>query len=149
MLYLSQLDLRWAADKLGASKLTLARWGCTTTCISMLSDYFGCYRTPKELAHDASNYNSDGLIIWGNLGFPKMRFTVREHGHHRTNILKAMKEKNSAVILQVNNGQHWVVGLRPALIGNDYIVLDPLGGKKVSAKKKYGNVTGAAYFSRR
>lgn len=148
MVYLSQRDPLWTGDRLGASSLTVGRFGCTTTCISMLSDYFSCFKTPKEIAHNAANYTKDGLVIWLALNFAHMGFVRRGYGEEASSIIAALKDPNSAVILQVNYGQHWVVGLRKALIGSDYLVLDPWTGKKVWAKSVYKNVTGAAYFKK-
>jgi hypothetical protein len=147
MIYLSQRDPAWAEDKLGVSTLTVGRYGCTTTCISMLSDYFGSYKTPKELAHNAYNYTPTGLVLWTHLAFDKMKFVWREYFEDTKRIDAAIKDPKQAVILQVNHGQHWVVALRKTWYGNDYLVLDPWDGSKCFAKKKYHNISGAAFFS--
>lgn len=148
MIYLSQRDLKWAKEKLGQSNLTIGRWGCTTTCVSMVSDYFGCYRSPIDLAHDAANYTNDGLILWWKLHFLKMKFSSRERLRNDASIQESLKNPNGAVILEVNDGQHWVVALRRAYVGNDYLVLDPWTGKKCWVIKTYRNITGSAHFKR-
>ena len=148
MKILSQRDPAWAADKLGASTLTIGRFGCTTTCISMLSDYFGCYKSPLEIAHNASNYTPDGLVVWSRLMFARMQFVRRDRTFDAAAIADSIKDPNKAVMLEVNNGQHWVVAIRKTLFGNDYFVADPWTGKKVGAKAAYHNITGAAYFKR-
>jgi hypothetical protein len=148
MKYLSQRDPKWAADKLGESTLTIGRWGCTTTAISMLSDYFNCYQSPLDIAKNVHNYTSDGLIIWGNLSFDKMDFVRREYGRNDTNLHEALKHPDKAVILQVNNGAHWVTAARPTKIGSDYVIIDPWDGTKTKAIARYHNITGAAYFER-
>ncbi len=66
MRYLSQRNLLWASEHLGSSSLTMGRFGCTTTCLSMLSDYFRGYISPIQIAHNANNYTKDGLVVWGN-----------------------------------------------------------------------------------
>jgi hypothetical protein len=149
MKYLSQRSLPWSPYLLGKSKLTVYHYGCTTTCVAMLSDYFGCYKDPGMIAKNTSNYTKEGLIIWGNLQFDHMRFVEREYRENAGKIAFYARDKDKAVILQVDFGKHWVVVLRKALIGNDYLVLDPWTGTKVWAKAKYHNVTGAAYFSRK
>jgi hypothetical protein len=146
MQILSQRDPKWAGDKLGASSLTLGRWGCTTTCISMLSDYFKCFKSPLEIAHNVSNYTPDGLILWQNLRFDKMCFVRREYVRNDQAIQEALKNPNKSVILQVNNKAHWVVALRKSFGGNDYLVADPWDGTKCWVIEKYHNITGAAYF---
>lgn len=148
MRYLSQRNIDWASEKLGMSKLTLGRFGCTTTCVSMLSDYFGAFVSPVALAHNANLYTNDGLFIWKNFKNQKMKFVRRSYGEDRGAIIQAMKGKDSAVILQVNDGQHWVVGVRPTYLGKDYVIVDPWDGRKRTLKSAYKNVTGAAFFAR-
>lgn len=150
MKFLSQRDLQWSSSKLGASQITVGRYGCTTTCISMLSDYFGCYKSPLELAHNANNYTKDGLVLWQNFKFEKMKFDLREYGRNDAHILAALKDPNRAVILQVNDGAHWVVAYSTRVLRRgDYIIVDPWDGKKKSLLSAYKNITGAAYFSKK
>lgn len=146
MIYLSQRDPKWAKVKLGSSSLEMWRWGCTTTCISMLSDYFKCYRTPDEIAKEKRNYTPDGLILWGKLNFSKMAFEWRQYGCNEARIDASLKDPKKAVILQVDGGRHWVVALRKAFWTNDYVILDPWDGKKTMAKGRYRNITGSAHF---
>lgn len=158
MQILSQHDPRWAADHLGPSNLTVSGYGCTTCCISMLSDYFKCYKSPKDIAHNAANYTpvghpqGPGLIVWNNLKFDKMKFVWRDYGEKPEKIADAMKDPDKAVMLQVHNGAHWVVALRPPYFfeghKGDYWVADPWTGTKTWAKARYFNITGAAYFAR-
>lgn len=112
----------------------------------MLSDYFNCFKSPLQIATDTQNYTIDGLIIWKNLSFPKMKFVYRDYGENDAMINDALKDPNKAVMLQVNNGQHWVVAIRKTLFGKDYVCVDPWDGKKCLAKKKYHNITGSARF---
>lgn len=114
----------------------------------MLSDYFGGYVAPDTIASNVHNYISD-LINWKTLDFKNFKFVWRAYQRDDVRIKDALKDPNKAVILNVNNGAHWVVALRPTLLGNSYIVADPLGGKKVDVIKAYKNITGAAYFARK
>lgn len=154
MIYLSQRDLLWGMVKLGASSLTMAKFGCTTCCLSMISDYFGCYVPPTTISANVNNYTKDGLILWNNLRFGKMNFVNRVRYPQpifRANvstIKRAMKDRDLAVMLEVNNGAHWIVALRPAFIGSDILCLDPWTGAKCWAIKEYKNITGAAFFKR-
>lgn len=147
MMYLSQRDPAWAKDRLGSSTLTIGRYGCTTTCISMLSDWFGCYRSPVSIAHDASNYTPDGLVVWKRLRFDRMAFDRRAYGRDDWEIRKSLKDKDRAVILEVDRS-HWVVGVRPELFGNHYVIIDPWDGKRKTTRA-YGSITGAAHFARK
>ncbi len=114
----------------------------------MLTDYFGCYQSPAWIAASKDLYTQDGLVIWAKAVFPKMAFEHREEGRNDANILSALKDPNRAVMLQVDNGQHWVVALRKTLFWNDYVVVDPWFGDKRTACGTYKNITGAAYFKR-
>ena len=149
MKLLSQRDPSWSSVKLGQSQLTLGRWGCTTTSMSMLTDYFGGYVDPPTLAHNVHNYTLDGLVNWKALSFPTMRFEKREYGENMVGIQNAIRDPRKAVILQVNQGAHWVVAIRKALIGSDILIADPWDGTKCWAKKRYHDISGAAYFSRK
>lgn len=146
MVYLSQRDPRWVNVKLGRSSLTLGRWGCTTTSISMLTDYFGAFKTPLEIAQ-SDVYTKDGLIIWKKLKFPRMRFVGRFYGRNDAMIQDAMKDPKKAVILEVADNSHWVVGVKKTLLRDDYVIIDPWDGKKTTACGRYRNVTGFAIFS--
>lgn len=146
MIYLSQHYPAWSGAFLGSSKLKVGDKGCTTTCISMLSDYFGCYQSPLQIANNAHNYTPEGLIIWNNLSFSKMKFVWREYGRNDAKIQDSIKDPKKAVILQVSNGTHWVVAISKNLIGGDYTVLDPWTGKKCNALATYHNITGSAHF---
>lgn len=148
MIYLSQRNPLWAAIKLGQSNCTVGKFGCTTTCISMLSDYFKSYVSPAGLAAQTLKYTKDGLIIWQSVdNIPNMHFEKRLYGQKDDEIMASLKDKKKAVILQVNNGQHWVVALRRSLWNKkDYIVCDPWTGKQCSALKVYHNITGSAHF---
>lgn len=149
MIYLSQRDERWGAVKLGASSLDVYHYGCTTTCISMLSDYFGSLAYPDAIAKVISNYTPEGLILWTKLQFIKMSFAWREYGRNDQLIKESLKDPNKAVILQVDDGKHWLVALRPTLLGNDYVCLDPWTGLKCNAIATYKNITGSAHFVRK
>ena len=145
----SQLDARWSSDKIGRSSLTIGRWGCCISSIAMIATYFGEVITPPELAHNVANFTPDGLVDWGKIKLKTMKFDARERKLNKERIALYLKDPNKAVILNVNGGAHWVVGIRKTLLGDSYVVLDPWGGVKVDVVKKYRNVVGAAYFSRK
>jgi ABC-type bacteriocin/lantibiotic exporter with double-glycine peptidase domain len=144
MKILSQRDPTWSNVKLGASPLTIGRYGCTTTGLSMLSDYFYCYMRPDQIAAQTNWYTPQGLVIWGNLDFKHMEFVKRGFGWKTNEIEAAIKSPDMAILLEVNNA-HWVVALSKALLGA-YRIADPFFGDK-STTKRYGNaITGYAIF---
>lgn len=150
MIYLSQRDPRWSQVKLGDSTLTLGGYGCTTTCISMLSDYFKCFVYPDAIARKSSNYTKDGLILWPKLKFDKMAFEWRQYGRDDRRIQESLSHPDKAVIVQVDNGEHWlvVIGKTWFGLGADWVCVDPWTGKKCHAIRDYHNITGSAHFKR-
>jgi len=149
MLALSQRDPRWAQAKLGNSFLTVGRFGCTTACLSMVSDYFGSFVSPLDLAKNQKLYNLRGEVIWKELNFKTMKFVQRMRGRNDPAILASLKDPNGAVILQVNYGQHWIVPLRKTLFLKDFLCNDPWTGRTCAALADYKNITGSAHFVRK
>jgi hypothetical protein len=151
MIYLSQRDPEWKDRTLGSSKLTIGDYGCTTTCISMLSDYFKPWASPAVIAGHKDFYTKDGLILWGKLDFPHFKFEKRLYGRNDFEIMASVEDKDKAVILEVQipKGKHWLVCLGKELLGSGYKVVDPWTGLK-SSTSKYGNlITGSAHFTRK
>lgn len=153
MLHLSQRDARWSAKTIGKTSLTLGRWGCTITCISMLSSFFDCFKDPATIAKTPGLFTDQALIIWGGvkaLFKGKLEHVKRIGGHGKAVCdRKAIDESllkfpETAVILEVANFSHWVVAV--GKYGNDYYVIDPLDGKKKLALKSFGNITGSSHF---
>lgn len=146
MLYLSQRDPQWASVRLGASNLTMGRYGCTTTCISMLSSYFGNYKTPPSIAKNRTWYTPDGLVIWANIKIANMIFVGRVRQFDERLANEYLRDPNKAVMFEVNNGQHWVVAIKKKLIGSDYVAVDPWDGRQCNVLQKYHNITGMALW---
>lgn len=146
MVKLSQYDIRWASSRLGQSPCIISRYGCTTCCISMLTDWYskfkGRYFRPDELAKKLQ-YTHDGLLIWGSL--PKLlpfQLTKRNYKLNHEEIKASLKGFYTSVILNVHNGGHWVLAIR-ALPFNSYLCVDPLGGKLKVFK---AGLVGSAHF---
>lgn len=149
MLYLRQDDKRWSTNKIGKTSLTLGRWGCTITCVSMLSSYYGCYKSPAELAAIPSLFSVEGKIIWSSIGKifdNKMKFDIRRYGMNRAAITSSLNTSpRTSVIAEVSNGSHWVVIV--GTYGTDYLCVDPRDGQKKLVLKTYKNITGSAHFT--
>lgn len=143
----SQRDPRWSAKRLGKSTLTMGRYGCTTTCIADLSTYFGDNINPGKMV-DTIKYTADGLVIWDSCKFKGFRFERRERKRDDTNILLALAHPDRAVILQVDNGAHWVVATAYDKVNKVYKIADPWLGDRSTMKRYKNSITGAAYFRR-
>lgn len=147
MLVLGQRDPRWSNVHLGNSSLLVGQYGCTTTCISMLSDYFGNYHTPGEIAdphYGFQQYTPDGLIMWETLKISPMQFKERLHERNDAKILESIKDPKKAVILEVDH-HHWVVALSKVPLLNVYRIADPWTATK-RFSSAYGQITGSAHF---
>jgi hypothetical protein len=156
--YLSQRDPQWAMVKMGTSQTTLGAKGCLVTDLSMLTDYFGCYQTPAQIAQNSKNFQNDNLN-WIALDFPTFSFRAELNNPFETapvdmNIVKAWIEDPSdinkadrAVILEVSNHTHWVLPLWYTATG-DILAIDPWIGKTCNVFEDYHNVTNAALFVR-
>lgn len=147
---LSQRDPRWAQKKLGASPLTIGRYGCTTTATCMGLSAFGIRMTPDQIAAKQDAYTQDGLIIWDKLGLPfRMRSRIR--GRNDQAILASLKSPDEFVLLEVADGSHWVLATGKTLFetaGKDYRIADPWSGDRSTACGRYRNITGSAHFTR-
>lgn len=145
MIRISQRDIRWTNLKLLPSKLTMGRYGCTTSCVCMISDYFECYSDPRAAIDQYIKYNEDGLILWDKINFLNFRFEKRLAGWQLAEIAESLKNPDKAVILQVANSSHWVVAVRRIPGTKHYFIVDPFDGK-LKTSYKYENVTGSAHF---
>lgn len=136
---------------MGNSNVSVGRFGCTITSTSMLSDYFGGWVSPGDIARHTDLFTPEGYVIWSKLTFfPTMQFEDRLRGSGMfAEVNACLRDPDRAVILEVNSGAHWVAALRKAWWTDDYVCADPWGGRKVLARGVYKNITGAATFSRK
>ena len=143
MVTFDQLDPKWKALFLGRTWLNASRWGCTTFALSVMSERFGCYRSPEDIAGNPKHYNRKGEIIWENVDFERMKFEKRI----RRKDLAAINDSiapGRGVLVQVN-WTHWLLVLRKE--GERFIGFDPLGGEEIDILKKYRYITGSAHYT--
>lgn len=147
MLLYSQRDPRWRSEQVGKSGRTMAQIGCLITCIAMLSSYFKPTRTPFDILH-AAKFTPNGLLYWNSLKLQGFRFYKRVYSREDMFIQHHLSNPDLAVVLQVAEATHWVVGIGKTLIGNSYRIADPLLGDRSSMARYQESITGAAYFQR-
>lgn len=157
MIYLKQTDPRWASITLGKSRSSLAAYGCTTTDISMLLDYFKCYIEPGKLAK-LLDYTADGSLLWNSVTEKTgMKFLWRYYSYVDKDAVDASKNPFQAVLLRtrvkLQNGtysHHWVVGIRKVpFTKQTWVIVDPLTGT-LTTTLKYGNyIDGMATFCKK
>lgn len=146
MIKLCQSGPRWAIIKMGKTEVTVGRMGCLLTDLSMLSDYFGDFKTPDELAKKLL-FTADARIIWDSL-VKVLPFTLekRVYNLNHFEIDVSLKDPRKAVVLNVNSGAHWVTAIRKStLFPNHYVVIDPWDGKEKTTRA-FRNISGSAHF---
>jgi hypothetical protein len=144
MTILKQSDPRWADATIGATRLTLKAKGCVITSCSMLDSYFDPkeFKFPDELAKKLK-FTPEGLLIWESLAkVTPFKLEKRLRTYDEAAIDDSLKDPKKGVILEVNNGQHFVLGLRRIPWSKSFWVADPLTG----TKRLYSNVTGSAHM---
>lgn len=147
MIKLSQRDPRWATKTIGTTKVSVGKMGCTLTSLCMIADYFGTKIMPDSMAA-LKQYNAQAKIIWTKIKLPLFAWEYRAYKREDVKIKKYLADPKKAVMLEVNNGQHWVVAVKVSTDGKSYIVRDPWTGTDVDVIKVYHNITGAAYFTK-
>lgn len=166
--YLSQQDPRWRDIKIGNSQYTVGNYGCALTCISMVSDYFGCFQDPGQLAVNPK-VAPDGSVNWTTLDFPNFSFRYADGNLFSSKfspdneMLKSYLDNNGkggdrACIIQLvitpyKNGTpftHFLLGLWALPETNDIMVIDPWDGKSKPLLLSYpsGRINEVCYFQR-
>jgi hypothetical protein len=88
------------------------------------------------------DYTKDALILWASVSKVGLNFVWRGYTENRAIIDEALKNPKKVCLLNVDNGGHWVLGVR-RLWGGMYTVIDPWTG----TKKMYSGVVGFAILS--
>lgn len=138
----SQTDGRWSWMRLGLSPLRMGEYGCAATGVAIIEGV-----TPDKIARQNQAFTLAGLINWWAITLEKVKFDRRV----RYRDITAIDEDLAAgkrVLLEVDTGlksypRHWVVAV--AKDGNDYKIIDPLGGVERYASH-YPRIVGSAHF---
>ena len=166
--YQSQNDPKWKNLLMAGSNLTIGNYGCAATCVSMLTEYYGCYQTPQQIAQN-QKFNGGGSMNWINLDFPTFSFRWSDGNIFNTNqsvinqgclkyYLSDAQNGDKSCIIQITvtpykGGQpytHFVVGLWFDTEKNDIYIIDPWDGKSKYLQLSYptGKITEVCYFTR-
>lgn len=137
---LKQSDPHWANVTLGQTTLPLRSKGCVVTSLAMADSYFRLdFKFPDQLAKELK-FTADGLVMWESLPQAlSFRLERRLNVYDSKVIDESLRDPKRAVILEVNHGQHFVLGLKRIPLTNTYWVADPLTG----TKRLYNNVCGS------
>lgn len=125
MIHLSQRDARWGGKTIGKSTSLIKDYGCTITCLSMLSDYFGAFRYPSWMATNLSFLVDK--VIWKSVSEKlTFNFVWRFYGFQENRIDEAIKNPKTACLLEIKK-RHWVVAARK--LPGGYWTIDPWTGR--------------------
>lgn len=131
---------------MGNSGVTLGRAGCTTTCVSMASDYFSNFHKPDELAKKLK-YTDGGLLIWESIpSICNFKMALRFRSSDFVIIDEALRNPDKVCLLEVDRN-HWVVALGKIPFTKTYRIADPWFGDK-ALSSRYGRITGGAVLLR-
>ena len=138
---LSQKDPRWKDVKLGNSNLTIGSDGCLVTNFAMV---FGV--TPVEFNERMKEVGgfTGARVYWQMVkkAYPDSEYLKYIECYNvpaPLNEIDALLAQGVPVMVHVtrNGYQHWVLIVGKA--GNDYIINDPIDGKRVSFRERYGD----------
>jgi hypothetical protein len=146
MIILSQRNPKWSNIKLLPSFVTMGSFGCTTTCICMLSDYFKCFTIPNVAIDHNIKYTVEGMIKWESIDFPTFKWERRIRILDLWAIDQSLLNPDKAVILAIDHDSHWVVALRKLSRGW-YWVADSWDGKKKLLS--VNRISGSSHFSKK
>ena len=143
-----QCDSRWGSDKLGTSGQTICQAGCLMSSVAMViadcgRSIGGAQATPKTLntfLRNNGGYVSGNLFVWGAVNSFGLGFVGKAYN---SNDIQNHFRQGRAVILNVNNGGHWV--LVTGISGSSYLVNDP-GFARTSYG--FGEVSEAGIYNR-
>lgn len=111
---------------MGISNYRLEGWGCTTSSVATLGSWFGDTLTPKDYANFKPLYTSGGLILWKQIEniSKKIRFKWRNYRFDEKMIDDyVVIRPDTAVLLNVDRGYHWVACLKK--VSGGYLCSDP------------------------
>jgi len=146
---LSQRNPIWAAHKIGKTKFTIGKLGCTITSICMIhSKFYRNYIKPHEAAGEWK-FDSRGRIFWTSSDFTGMTFRWRGYANDKEVISEYANDPKKGVIVEVGY-KHWIAVGPKSILGLQryYDSWDGTWFYKGGLKKKYGRITGYALFEK-
>lgn len=131
MIDLWQKHPKWGGVTIGKTDVLVRDRGCTITCVSMASDYFGVFYNPGFLAQ-VLTFTPKALLVWGSIeqkchGF---KFRWRFYKYDEKIIDEALKNPRKVALLNVQNGSHWVVAIKRIPFTSTFWVSDPWTGTR-------------------
>lgn len=148
----SQRDTRWGSQKINGTSSSLHDYGCTITCIAMISG-----RNPGGQEHfmrELGAFQND-LVLWTKTPGFKWRFYCVDTPAPIQDIKNELRAGRPVLVHvdlgQLNDGvikaNHWVL-----VVDENFTIHDPWYGDKVNLCPRYGKnpetaILGGAYFN--
>jgi hypothetical protein len=116
LILFSQRDPKWANDLMaGGGKLK--DFGCTITCLSSISTYYGLPQTPKTINKTDIYYRKTNLVDWFKmLKVLQAKSYKRVRSYNNTEVAFNVYILRKPVLVEVDagpignaGGRHWVV----------------------------------------
>lgn len=150
---LSQQDPRWKNKRLGQDTITIGKWGCLLTCMTMVANGFGADETPETLNDKLKGAGGfiGALVIPAAMprvvgGVRFVNYIPCENQPAPISEINATLAAGKPVIVEVDYSpahglqNHWVVLYDRK--GDDYLIHDPwpfpVESKEVLLTARYG-----------
>lgn len=144
---MSQRDSRWGHINIGSTPYKLYRYGCTITCLSMLSYWYGDWQRPDWIAKNLK-YTNTGKVYWASMNDKlPMRFVYRYYRRDDNKIREILYSEDRACLLEVQDKSHWVVVIGYSK-SKGFRIADPIDAEIVWLNRRYKNITGFAEVTR-
>lgn len=117
-----QCDAKWGSQQIGTSSKTICQVGCLMSSASMALSGTGHSYNPGTLNNwlkSNGGYASGNLFVWASIN----RIGLTFKGFVSNGNIKANLDAGNVVIVNVHNGQHWV--LAHGYSGDNILVNDP------------------------
>lgn len=124
------------------SQLTLGKFGCLTASIATIGSWFKDPLTPKDYASKKNLYTANGLIIWKQIEkiSDKIKFKYRYYHFLESVIDEALNNPDTACLLNVDRGYHWVSTLKK--VNGGYLCSDPWTFPAKNRKYSFDDIEG-------
>ena len=144
----SQRDPQWGDLCITGTMLKIKDYGCLLCCIADLSTYFGEGFDPIGALRRCS-FTPEGELIWAVNSLEDFEFVELIKGRNDDMIKQYLDDPDTAVILGLYGGRHWVVACSYFPNTNLYRIADPYNGDKCEIDR-YGNqISYMAFYKRK
>lgn len=136
---IKQSDERWKYCRIGNSSATMKRYGCYVSSLCMaLEKLRGWYCNPRD-ACAYWNFNLKGEFL-SSTKFKGMKLVKKANYYDRRKVEEYANAKDKAVVLQLNNGKHFIYVDK--VEGTKMTYIDPIDGLSHDDMSLHYKITG-------